>query len=188
VWLQSRARRLNAASTGTLAAYSVEGGPGFFLDDTLLAETGNDVTVSGPGISSQRHISATGVTEAGRYDVDVATLLRSEGQAYARAKWQALMWGTSGPTQAGARRASADLRALDAAGGAWLAAIKVSDQLTLDGLPATAPAAALSLVVEGVEHRVTARSHVVSLDTSPALGETPATWGSGEWDDGTWAL
>ncbi len=170
VTLQNRKHRLNAASSATFAestGRAVEGDLEFSLDDTFVR---NDITATRPRGAAARAYDQTSVDEYGRATDEFELAVTTDAECLTAAQWRLINY-----KNAAVRCPTVTLNpfAVDAL---WADALglEIGDVITLAGLPATAPASSMDVVIESVNHVMTKGE---SWKTSFSLGPVPlAGW------------
>lgn len=163
-----RAVRYNAAAVLTLdaAAGEVEVGYAPKVDRSALI---NRVTATtSDGSYSVVAEDATSINEYGTHDpggIDLATTDHDE--AHAAAHWRV---NTYREPAARAPQLAVELAKMSAARQAAVLAVKVSDKITVTGLPSQSDATSKSFFVEGYTERITDSQHFVDFNVSPGAG------------------
>jgi hypothetical protein len=158
---QLRSWRYNAVPLMDLDADMVSNKVRFRGDDFGLV---NDVTGTSPGGATQRYINTASVAAHGRRKKSFDAPTGTDEDMRDLVQWQANGFGTQRN-----RITNVTISLLNHPGVIAAAlTIEPSSKITIDGLPAQAPAAAVELFVEGWEEVISEDEWSMSFNTSPA--------------------
>lgn len=163
---QGRDARYTTASAFTLSAASqqVEADLSPVDDDQFVV---NDVTASANGVPAGRVVDTASQDDFGIYKQTLDTITDNTADALAGAQWRVALGKDPAPRYS---TVSVDVTNSSTALAAAVMAAEIGTRFTLADLPATAPATSVDLFVEGYTETITATSHRVTFNTSPAAG------------------
>lgn len=160
----ARSHRYNTASTLTLSGDVGELVPPLEprLDDQGLV---NDMTATREGGVSARAVDPDSITDYGLYRTSVQLFTTSDNEVQDAANWKIF---TASVPQVRIPVAVADLELASSAQKTALLTLEIGDRITLSGLPSQAPAASMDFFIEGYTEQITAVSHRIAFNLSPA--------------------
>lgn len=151
---------LRAAGGGTTGELQANLEPR--LDDQDLV---NDMTASRTGGVSVRVVDAASVAEYGTYHEETVLLTTSDNEVADAASWKVYIGSTP---LVKVPVAEADLTVAASAQKTALLAREIGDRITLSNLPAQAPASTMDFFIEGWTETITAETHRIAFNLSPA--------------------
>lgn len=159
---QSRANRYNHVVDVSISAKSIDPSARFAVDDQGLY---NRATVTRPDGAPQTYENAASIADLGVYPYDAAPALQTDDQALQVAAWVVNTYGVPGPRMSSAQ---ADLLTAVLATANNALFLGISSCIQITALPTQAPAAAVSLFIEGWTETCHLGEWSVNFNTSPA--------------------
>ena len=127
----------------------------------------NDVTATANGAPAGRALDATSLADQGVYAKTLDTVTDNVSDALAGAQWAVTLGADPPPRYS---TVTVDITNSSPAQAALVLAADIGTRFTLTNLPSQAPAASVDLFVEGYSEVITATSHRITFNTSPAAG------------------
>lgn len=160
----SRSHRYNSLSELTLYAAGGELQANLEprLDDQGLV---NDVTASRAGGVSVRAVDTASVDEYGTYREEIQLITTLDTEVEDAASWKVF---TASTPQVAVPVAEVDLGRANSTLQAAILALEIGDRITLANLPSQAPQSSMDFFIEGYSERITAETHRIAFNLSPA--------------------
>lgn len=160
----ARSHRYNASSAFTLS------GNGQAMDSDLAPKlddqgVANDITASRANGVTVRAVDQASITDIGVYRDQLDLLTTSDNEVYDAAFWALNQRATP---VVRVPVCTVNLRNASSALKTAVLSAEVGTRITLDNLPAQAPASSMDFFIEGITDNVTAESYRVSFNLSPA--------------------
>jgi hypothetical protein len=163
---KGRDARYTVASSFTLdcTAQEVEADLEPKDDDQFVV---NDVTATANGTPAGRAIDQTSIDDQGAYKQNLDTVTDNADDALAGAQWKVYQGADPAPRYT---TVTVDVTNSSTSQAAAILAAEIGTRFTLTNLPSQAPGLSVDLFVEGYSEEITATSHRITFNTSPAAG------------------